>query len=129
MMSKRDRQTSSAATEQKIGPAANSTDGAGSEQPQPEWLGNLPSPEEKAQPVVMLAPAARIRLRAKLWRAAIELGTHPAAKHIEAMGNNPPQTNSCPAAQELADIIATLRLMHAPAVATLEEAVDILAGR
>lgn len=94
------------------------------------------APEVQAAPDPMpspfLLPDALNRVRALLWRAAIELGQgHPARKHIEGLGDTPPRTMECPNGHVLASITATLRLMHASesVLRPLDEAADILAGR
>lgn len=79
-----------------------------------------------------ISESARIRLRALLWRASMELGQgHPARRHLDAIADDPPHSADCPAGHALATITATLRQMHAKeeTLKHLSEAADILAGR
>lgn len=96
-----------------------------------EQQSELPAAPEP-MPSPLLLPDALNRVRALLWRAAIELGQgHPARKHIEKLGDIPtlPCTHN-PYGDNLAHWIATLRLMHAPdtVLRPLTEAAAILGG-
>lgn len=79
-----------------------------------------------------ISPSATIRLRAVLWRAALDIGqAHPARKHLEALADEVQRAAVSAFGQALAELTATLRQMHAKAdvMQSLSEAADILAGR
>lgn len=83
-------------------------------------------------PSPFLLPDALNRVRALLWRAAIELGQgHPARVHIEGLAGGAETILGNLRPTSLQGITATLRLMHASesVLRPLDEAADILAGR
>lgn len=102
----------------------------------------LPSPASVVitrtpTPAPTLDADAMNRVRALLWRAAIELGQgHPARKHVEMLGDDTPHELWDPSSPKwkvhtrLANIRATLSLMHAPesVLRPLTEAAAILGG-
>lgn len=98
----------------------------------PHYPGFEPAMLTNVPPYPGISESARIRLRAVLWRAAIELGQgHPARRHLDAIADDPPHSADCPTGQTLASITATLRQMHTKeeTLKHLSEAADILAGR
>ena len=116
MMSKRDRQTNSAATEQKIGPAVM--------EPAPIMV-----PEDMEVPL-QDATAYRsaqdyARVLALVWRARLELVGHPAGDALRRLEETTAASAwACP----LRQIAAALRLMHKDTAAgMLVDAADLLA--
>ena len=88
------------------------------------------APERQSTSTPTLDADTLNRARALLWRACLELGaSHPARQHLEDLVDIWGFTG--PNKQAVQNIIAILRLMHAPesVLRPLDEAADILAGR
>lgn len=91
-----------------------------------------PEAQSAPDPAPALTADALNRVRALLWRAAIELGQgHPARVHIEGLAGGADTILGNLRPTSLQGITATLRLMHASesVLRPLDEAADILAGR
>lgn len=139
-MSKRERQTSSAAAEQKTGPAATSIEGAGGEQPQSASSivpDDGPDQAQRSQTAGVLPEDATVkhpayeaaqdhaRVLALVWRARLELVGHPAGDALRRLEETTAASAwACP----LRQIAAALRLMHKDTAAgMLVDAADLLA--